>query len=70
MCVGCKRRLQIARHVEFEAHSAVVDLICEVGRARLNAALLNHPFYPFKAVVMIAPSGIPIPLLHAVWLHH
>lgn len=42
--VGCERRLQIARHVEFEAHSAVVDLICEVGRAGLNAVLLNHPF--------------------------
>lgn len=41
MRVSGKQRLQIACRVEFEAHSAVVDLICEVRRAGLNAF---HPF--------------------------
>lgn len=54
--VGCKRRLQIARHIEFEACSAVVDLICKVSRA--NHCAIEPPL--FKAVVMIALSGNPL----------
>lgn len=40
----------------------LADWICEVRRAGLNAALLNHAIHPallpFKTLVMIAPSGI------------
>lgn len=38
-CVGHKRLLQIARQVEFEAHSGVVDLICKALEAESNTVL-------------------------------
>lgn len=42
--VGCKRLRQIARHVESEAYSGVVVLICAAHGAEPNTALLWHCF--------------------------
>lgn len=44
MRVGCKRRVQIANYAKSGVCSGVVDAICEIKRARLNAVLLNRLF--------------------------